>query len=120
MEEDKFSIEYIHRNLRWKYFSSVVSKYKTLNEYEGHEYPSILANGNESFTVVGIDRFKILLVRLDFGTSEQFYIMDDGNGKLRLSQFVRFLIDDQRHSEHRTGTGSDAQFESDREIIGNS
>lgn len=90
MEEDVFSLEHIHRNLRWQYFSWLVSQYKSLTEFVGHEHLAFMANGNEIMHVAGREDFRILLLRLEFGTEERFYVMDDGNGYLRLSQFVKW------------------------------
>ena len=118
MEEDVFSLEHIHRNLRWQYFSWPVSQYKSLTEFVGHEHLAFMANGNEIMHVAGREDFRILLLRLEFGTEERFYVMDDGNGYLRLSQFVKWHFKNGLFSEHRTGTGSDVQFEADRKQIG--
>ena len=117
IEEDEFCLEYIHRNLRWRYLSNIVAKYKSLKEFVGHEHFGFMANGNEILMTVGIDNYVTLLMRLEFCTEEKFYVIDDGNGKLRLSQFVKWHVCDEDYSEHRTGEGSDEEFEADKKLV---
>ena len=37
MKEDEFCLEYIHRNMRWQYFSQIVKKYNKLEDFRRKE-----------------------------------------------------------------------------------
>lgn len=104
--------------MRWQYFSQIVKKYNKLEDFRRKEFLSFIASGNEIGHIVGIDDFMVLIFRLEMFTEERFYVMDDGNGYLRLSQFVKWHFKNGPFSEHRAGTGSDVQFEADRKQIG--